>query len=200
MEDDEDRELEHYVWQHKKESLRKIKNGMLKEFGRTKGIRWITKIRKQAEQVEVITGEENGLTIEISEGEEKDETKKDEETKSEDDQEIIKMESQIRRLNKETELKQTEEKLAFATKGLKNVVDLCNRINDLEVLRSRDKKFMDLLKERIESALKEPVSTYCPNARCPKCNGRFLWRWSEAKALEDKVRCYVCQEHFTLVD
>lgn len=197
MEEDPDRELEHYVWQHKDEPLRQIQEGMEKEFGRTKSIRWITKIRKQAAQVEVITGEENGLTIEISEGEEKDETKKDEETKSEDDPKIIEMESQIRRLNKETELKQAEEKLAFATKGVKNVVGLCNHIDELEDLRRCDKDFIDLLKLKLEQTLKESVPTYCPNAKCPKCNGRFLWRVSEAS--EDEVRCYVCQKHFTLV-
>ena len=202
MEDDEDRELEHYVWQHKHEPLRKIQSGMLKEKGRTKSTKWISKIRRQARQAAETTEVEVVLPKdeEIKETtEEKDETLRDEEIKSEDDPEIIETDKQLsdirlqrKRVEKKTELEREKTKLALAKVGRQKVEDLVEDFKGLKILMECDRKFIELLKQKLEEAL-ELTPNYYPDARCQECDGRFLWR-VHGKFL----KCYVCGRDYKL--
>ena len=198
MEDDEDRELEHYVWQHKKESLRQIQEGMEKEFGRTKSTKWITPRRDAALEVEVEFPTEEEI---LDEGEEKDETLKDE-TESEDDPEITEIQKQIkninlqkRRVEAERKLQVQKTELKLAQTGHKKVGDLENHFNFLKELRKADRKHIRLLTTNLEHALILNPNHH-PGYECPRCKGEFLYY--SAGIGEKFHKCYVCGRDYTI--
>jgi len=200
MKDDEDQELEQYVSQHKDESLRQIKEGMEKKFGCTRSTKWITPRRAAALLVEDVIDEEAELPSE-EEIEGQDETAKEEE-----DPEIIKINREIKKINLETRRKEAKEKrqdamnrLALKEQEAENIKNLSSALSLSRVLRKTDRKFINLLKERLEVALEKAIPTWVNNAKCPECDGWFLWRYTGE--LSDKyVRCFVCQEEYTLED
>jgi hypothetical protein len=197
MEEDPDRELEHYVWQHKHEPLRKIRNGMLKEKGRTKSTKWIKPRRDAARQADQLPEVEVVLPIEEEikgdEEEEKVETPKDQETESEDDPEIIKINLQTRRVNAEKKrvdamnlLEEEKKKLEIVRLGVKTVKELHDLVSELKRYHSKDEKIIRLLKQKLEAAMKVNPNYY-PDATCPECKADFLWR-----VADNWFKCYVC--------
>ena len=196
MGEDPDRELEHYVWQHKHEPLRKIREGMEKEFGRTKSTKWIKPRRDAAIQAE----QDPELEVELpteeeikDEGEDKDETRRDEETKIEEDSEIIETDEQIkdirlqrRRVEAKIKLQQEQEKLALAKVGRQKTEDLVYDYKILTIRLRGKRRLVKHLKQKLEKAL-ELNPNYYPNATCPECDGRFLWRVGGRI-----LKCYVC--------
>jgi len=197
MDNEEDQELEQYVSQHKDESLRKIQKGMEKKFGCTKSTKWITPRRDAALLAESIIDEE----AEIPEEEVPQES-----PETEEDPEIIAINKDIKKINLETRRKEAKEKrqdamnrLALKEQGAKNIKDLSNALSLCRVLRKTDRKFTLLLKERLKVALEKAIPTWVNNAKCRECDGYFLWRYTPG--LSDKyVRCFVCQEEYTLED
>jgi hypothetical protein len=197
MEDEEDQELEQYVSQHKDEPLRQIQEGMEKEFGRTKSTKWITPRRDAALLAESIIDEEAEIPP-------TEETK--EEPEIEEDPEIIEAKKQIRntnvqimRVKTKTELKKAQSKLVLAMTNHKTIEELQTYVNFLKKLRKEDKKIISLLKERLEAALEKAIPTYVNNAKCDKCDGRFLWEYT-GDVGGNNVICYVCQTKYKLVD
>lgn len=203
MEDDEDREMEHYVWQHKHEPLRKIRSGMLKEKGRTKSTKWIKPRRDAARQADQLPEVEVVLPTEeeIKDEEEKDETPKDENIKIEDDPEIIEANKQIneirlqrRRVEEKIKLEQEKEKLTLAKADRQKTEELVEDNKAFKRLIKDQRKFIELLKNKLESLIKRNPNYY-PDATCLECEGKFLWRvggrW---------VKCYVCGNDYKLRD
>jgi len=197
-----DRELEHYVWQHKNESLRKIRSGMLQEKGRTKSTKWIRPRREEARQAEETPEVEVELPTEETirdEEEQTDETRRDEETTIEDDPEIIKINKQRRRLEAEIKrvktrnlLEEDKKKLALAEVGFEETEDLVARYNILRAVLDKERKFIDLLKESLEKIMEE-TGNYYPDLACADCKGCFLW-----KEDDETLVCAVCNAEYKM--
>ena len=201
MEDNEDQELEQYVSQHKDETLRQIREGMLKECGRTKSTKWIGPRRAAALLVEDLIDEEAEESLE-EEIEGKDETSKEEE-----DPEIIAINKEIKNINLQTRRKEAKQRLTEATLKLalkehdvETVGDLELHLGFMKKVRRKDREFISLLKERLEVALQKAIPTYVTNAKCNKCDGWFLWRHLGDDPTDKYVRCFVCQTEYKLVD
>ena len=198
MEEDPDRELEHYVWQHKDESLRQIQEGMEKEFDRTKSTKWITP-RRNADihaEIEVDFPTEEEI---LDEGEEKDAPLKDKETEVKDDPEIIEMNRQMRCVEKERKhvagmilLKEATLKLALTKQNVKTVEELDDNISAFKRALRRDKKLIRRLKDKLEKAM-ELDPDYYPDTICSDCDGRFFW-----KGNNNWIECCVCGQEFEL--
>ena len=204
MEEDPDRELEHYVWQHKHEPLRKIQEGMKEKFGRTKSTKWIKPRRDAAIQAQ----QDSEVEVEIpteeeikDEGEETDETRRDEETTVEDDPEIIKIKSEIRCVEAEIKLIEARDRLAekekilaLAIAGVKNIKELNVACLATKQLLSSKEEEISKLKEALEKVMEES-GNYYPNASCPKCKGRFLWKLDDVNLI-----CAVCEGKYEVVE
>ena len=201
MEDDEDRELEHYVWQHKHETLRSIQEGMEKEFGRTKSTKWIRPRREEARQVEETPEVEVVLPKDeeiIDEGEKKERAEK-EEDRYEEDPEIIETNLKITRLKKEQkrvqaqkELQETKNQLALLKEDAKTIEDLKNQIALKTLTKRLREGEIHKLKKTLERIMEESENYYA-NATCPECEGHFFWKLDD-----ETLICAVCEKQYSI--
>jgi len=210
MEDDEDRELEHYVWQHKDEPLRKIRNGMLKEYGRTKSTKWIRPRREEARraqettEVEVVLPKDEEI---IDEGEKKERAEK-EEDRYEEDPEIIETKLKIVRLKKEQkrvqarkELQETKNQLALLKEDAKTIEDLKEQKALISFGTGIQKSEIRQLKEALTRAL-STFPNYVSNADCDVCEGGFLLYYSDDPKLllSPLAKCFLCGKDWKIIE
>ena len=192
--EDPDLELEHYVWQHKHETLRSIQEGMEKEFGRSKSTKWIKPRREEARQAEEIPEVELPTEEEI-----RDEEKTEEEDRYEEDPEIIETNLEIARLKQERkrvqakkELQETKNQLALLKEDAKTIEDLRRQIKGLTQGIKLQKAWILKLKKALERIMAGNENYYA-NATCPECEGAFLWL-----SCPDFLTCAVCGQAYNM--
>jgi len=198
MEDDEDRELEHYVWQHKDEPLRKIQSGMLKEKGRTKSTKWIRPRREEARRAQETTEVE--VVLPKDEGEKKERAEK-EEDRYEEDPEIIETNLKIARLKKEQkrvqaqkELQETKNQLALQIEDAKTIEDLKKQKASISFSNRLCKGEIHNLKEALAKAL-STFPNYVSNADCDVCEGDFL-----LYTMKPLAKCFLCDTNWKITE
>lgn len=181
-------DLEDFVREHCHEPWRSIRDGIKKEYDVTKSSNWIVPRKKAALIAESLVEEAGGpLEAEIQEEEPEEEAA--EEVK---DPQILGMNSEIKILNKKTQLEQTKKKLLLAEVDRATVEDLLEDNKQLRLLREEDATFTAILKAKLEEIMAQHKNYYL-GASCPTCKGAFFWR-SDSNLL----RCYVCEKSYKL--
>ena len=116
----------------------------------------------------------------------------EEPAETEQDKEIVEMNSQIKKMSKEIQVEQTKKKLLLAQADRSQVEDLLEDNKQLRLLREEDATFTAILKTKLGELMSQHRNYY-PSATCPRCGGAFFWRSDE-----NLLRCYVCEKSYKL--